>query len=307
MLSRRVDRFGPLGIIPSVFGRDPGWDVDRHSGSPIQHRRLVSRRELERMNSFRDNPALPPIALVGPGRMGNALARAARAAGIEATLTGRDELDRIAGAEVVLLCVPDAEIENAVENVMGVTPPIRFLGHTSGATGLAALGRATDAGVATFSLHPLQTVPDGETNLTGAPAAICGSSDEALELTRNLARSLGMEPFDLPDAARAPYHAAASIASNFLVALEESAVELLAAAGIEDGRALLTPLVTSTTANWAARGGDALTGPIARGDERTVAAHAEAIRVLAPELAPLYEALAERTRALARGREEVPA
>ena len=80
-----------------------------------------------------------------------------------------------------------------------------------------------------------------------------------------------------------------------------TATELLNAAGIEDGRELLTPLVLQTAANWSERGGDALTGPIARGDEATVEAHLAAIRDLAPHLEPLYEALAERTRALAQG------
>lgn len=259
------------------------------------------------MNSFRDTPALPPIALVGQGRMGNALARAAGAAGIDVALVGRTDLARVAEAEVVLLCVPDAEIASAADHVMDIAPRTRFLGHTSGATGLDALDAAAAAGAATFTVHPLQTVPDGETTLTGAPAAVSGSSAEALELARNVAESVGMRPFDLPDEARAAYHAAASIASNFLVALEESAVDLLAAAGIENGRPLLTTLVTRTAANWAEHGRDALTGPIARGDERTVEAHTEAIQRLAPEMIPLYEALAERTRALAPTREGVPA
>jgi len=57
--------------------------------------------------------------------------------------------------------------------------------------------------------------------------------------------------------------------------------------------------VLRTAANWAERGGAALTGPIARGDERTVARHLEALTAANPELVPLYEALAERTRAVA--------
>jgi predicted short-subunit dehydrogenase-like oxidoreductase (DUF2520 family) len=109
-----------------------------------------------------------------------------------------------------------------------------------------------------------------------------------------------MRPFEVPEEHRAAYHAAASIASNFLVTLEESAAGLLTAAGIDDARELLAPLVLRTAANWAERGGDALTGPIARGDEETVHRHLEALRELAPELVDLYEALAERTRELGR-------
>ena len=111
-----------------------------------------------------------------------------------------------------------------------------------------------------------------------------------------------MRPFPVDDAARTAYHAAASIASNFLVALEESAAELLAGAGVDDARELLAPLVLRTAANWAERGPDALTGPIARGDEATVERHLAELRERAPELVPVYEALAQRTRELAAER-----
>ena len=229
--------------------------------------------------------------------MGTALARAGADAGLALELTGRDGLAAAARFEVALLCVPDAEIGAASEAVRSANPGIRLVGHTSGATGLGALSAP-----ASFSLHPLQTIPAGTTSLAGAPAAVSGSDDPALELARDLAEALGMRPFEVPEEARAAYHAAASIASNFLIALEESAVELLDAAGIESGRELLTPLVLQSAANWAERGGEALTGPIARGDEATVAAHRRAIRELAPELEPMYEQLAERTRALSRSR-----
>ena len=112
-----------------------------------------------------------------------------------------------------------------------------------------------------------------------------------------------MRPFEVPEESRAAYHAAAAIASNFLVALESSAVELLAAAGVADAdeaRELLTPLVLRTAANWAERGPEALTGPIARGDESTVESHRAAIAEIAPELGSLYETLVDRTRAIAQ-------
>lgn len=245
------------------------------------------------------NHALPPIAVVGRGRMGTAVARAARAAGIDVAVAGRDDLGGpLSGAEIVLLCVPDAEIGAAAAAVADVAgPELRFAGHTSGATGLEPLEALS---AARFSLHPLQTVPDGTAELIGAPAAIDGETPEARELAASLASALGMRPFAVPAETRAAYHAAASMASNFLVALEESAARLLADAGIEDGRELLAPLVLRAAANWAEAGADALTGPIARGDEATVARHLEAIGATSPELRPLYEALAERARELAR-------
>jgi predicted short-subunit dehydrogenase-like oxidoreductase (DUF2520 family) len=257
-------------------------------------------RELER-----DLPVATPakasaaLAIVGAGRVGSSLAGAARAASLDVRLAGRDDaLEACRDADTALLAVPDGAIAEAAETIAGAIPPLRWVGHTSGATGLAALDAC--AGASTFSLHPLQTVPGPDTDLTAAPCAISGSDPAAEEFARTLAEHLGLRPFAVSEENRAAYHAAASIASNFLVALEESAAQLLARAGVDDPRELLAPLVLRTAANWAEDGAGALTGPIARGDEATVARHREAIDELAPELAPLYEALAERTRETAR-------
>jgi predicted short-subunit dehydrogenase-like oxidoreductase (DUF2520 family) len=246
--------------------------------------------------------ALGALAVVGPGRLGRAISNAAKDAGLEVALAGRDDAPAVCRrSEVALLCVPDAAIPEACESIAPAVPPLRFVGHTSGATGLDALDAAAKRGAGTFSLHPLQTVPDGGASpLAGASCAIAGSTPAALEIAEAIALRLGLKPFEVPEERRAAYHAAASIASNFLVALEESAAELLERAGIEDGRELLAPLVLRTAANWAERGGDALTGPIARGDEETVRRHLEAVGETSPDLIELYKALAERTRELAR-------
>jgi predicted short-subunit dehydrogenase-like oxidoreductase (DUF2520 family) len=265
-------------------------------------------RELERdfptptsARADRRDQALPPLVIVGAGRVGGSLARAAQASGLEATLADRAHLAAAReSAEAAVLCVPDAAIPDAAAALAESVPPLRFVGHTSGATQLTVLDPVRGRGASTFSLHPLQTIPDAATDLTAAPCAIAGSDAEAEDFATVLAERLGMRPFAVPEEHRAAYHAAASVASNFLVALEESAVDLLAAAGIEDGRDLLAPLVLRTAANWAERGGDALTGPIARGDTATVERHLEAVRELDPELEALYVALAERTRRVAR-------
>jgi predicted short-subunit dehydrogenase-like oxidoreductase (DUF2520 family) len=173
------------------------------------------------------------------------------------------------------------------------------VGHVSGATSLDVLAAARERGAEAFSLHPLQTIPDRSTDLTGAPCAISGSSANAERLAQQLSRCLGMRPFSVPEEARTAYHAAASIASNLLVALEESAVGLLESAGVQNGRELLAPLVLRTAANWAERGPDALTGPITRGDAETVERHLAVLREAAPELLPVYEALAARAHDLA--------
>ena len=260
-------------------------------------------RELERDL----NPDTPPCArltVVGPGRVGKSIAAAARAAGIDVDLAGKDDhAEAAAGAECVLLCVPDDEIPGAAEVSAAADPPPRRVGHVSGASGLDTLAPAAESVIETFSLHPLQTIPDGETDLRGTPCAIAAASPPGLRFGGRLASALGMEPFELDEEARAAYHAAASIASNFLVTLEESAAQLLEQVGVEDARRLLTPLVMRTAENWAERGGEALTGPIARGDEATVTRHLDALARIDADLLETYRVLARRTRDLAADRE----
>src|SRR5262249_26486573 len=231
-------------------------------------------------------------------RVGRSLAAAAERADLDVRLAGRDHAAGIRGADAVLLCVPDAAIVEACE---AIADPPPLLGHVSGATTLDALATATERGAEGFSIHPLQTFADGEPPVEGPPAAIAGSSQRALDFARTLAEELGMRPFEVPEDNRAAYHAAASVASNLLVALQESAAELLGRAGVDDARELLAPLVLRTAANWAERGPDALTGPIARGDAATVESHRAAIADVAPELLGAYEALAERAEAVMRG------
>ena len=85
-----------------------------------------------------------------------------------------------------------------------------------------------------------------------------------------------MRPVEVAEADRAAYHAAASIASNFLVTLEAAAERIAAAVGLE--REQLVPLVRATVENWARLGPErALTGPVARGDEATVARQRAAV------------------------------
>ncbi len=96
------------------------------------------------------------------------------------------------------------------------------------------------------------------------------------------------------------------MASNFLVTVEAAAERLAAGAGLD--RSLLVPLVRATVENWSRLGGErALTGPVARGDEATVAAQREAVERRSPELLELFDALVDATRTIARSREAVAA
>ncbi|MEH0108793.1 DUF2520 domain-containing protein [Tersicoccus sp. MR15.9] len=240
---------------------------------------------------------LPPpgtaasVAVVGRGRLGRVLARALRAAGVPVLgPTGRG--DAIPAADIVLLCVPDAAIGDATAAAAGRG---RLIGHTSGATPL---------GAADFGLHPLQTFTGNEDPAVfhGITCAVAGRDEDALATATGLATLLGAHALPLADGQRAGYHAAASIASNFLVTLADTAEQVAASAGIapEQARAMLAPLVRRTVENWAEQGPErALTGPVRRGDTATVERQRAAVATR-PELLVLFDALVARTSDVAR-------
>ena len=193
------------------------------------------------------------------------------------------------GFDAVLLAVPDSQIAVAAAAVA----PGPMVGHCSGALGLEVL-----APHEAFGLHPLMTVTRAGATFAGAGAAVAGSTPAALAFAHHLAAELGLHAVEIAGADRAAYHAAASVASNFLVTLEDAAETLLRTTGAD--RQLLVPLVRAAVENWAALGGPkALTGPIARGDEATVAGQRAAIADRTPEFLELFDAMCKATRTLA--------
>ena len=215
------------------------------------------------------------VNVIGRGRVGSAVAARLEERGVALA----DD-----GAELILLCVPDSAIR-AVSQRLSLGQG-QWVAHTSGATALAAL----DPHERRFGLHPLQTftLARGPEQLDGAHAAVTAESEEARALGFELARLLGLEPFELDDEARPLYHAGAAIAANYLVTLHRVAAELFEAAGAPPEA--LVPLMRRTIEN-----DFELTGPIERGDWKTVEAHLRAIRAERPELEPLYSVLAEAT------------
>jgi predicted short-subunit dehydrogenase-like oxidoreductase (DUF2520 family) len=259
------------------------------------------------------------FALVGPGRAGTTLAVALAARGwTPIAVAGRapdspsvlrvaklldaparDIAVAAAGADLVLIATPDAAIADAAS---AVAPSLRagaLVVHLSGACTLDELHklRVARPDVELGSLHPLQSLPSSDTGVARLPGSWCavdGPPDVEL-----LAISLGMRPFRVSDADRVTYHAAATVASNHLVALLGQAVRLADAAGVPP--AALFPLVRATLENVETLGPEvALTGPVARGDVDTVRRHLDA---LPDNEQPAYRALAEQARRLS-GRED---
>jgi predicted short-subunit dehydrogenase-like oxidoreductase (DUF2520 family) len=198
-------------------------------------------------------------------------------------------------------------------NVGRARPPIVAL-HTSGASGASALAPLRARGWSVGSFHPLLSFgkPAARRSAAGARraaslfegATIAVDGDPAARrLARRLAASLGAHPLAVPAEGRAGYHLAACFAANYVVTLVWDATRLLEEAGVPRRRTLaaLLPLIRSTVANLERDGlPDALTGPVARGDDVTLARHAALLRRGDPQRRDLHRLLVERTARLAR-------
>jgi predicted short-subunit dehydrogenase-like oxidoreductase (DUF2520 family) len=222
------------------------------------------------------------VHVVGTGRAGGALAGRLRTAGLAVTAGRAVEAD----ADLVLIAVPDGHIAEVAAGV----PVGPWVAHVSGATSV----RALEPHRRRFSLHPLQTLTTdrGPEQLDGAWAALTFETEEAGAMARWLADQLGLRAFELADTDKALYHAGAAMASNFLVTLYRTAARLLEVSNAPPEA--LVPLMRRVIEN-----GFQLTGPIARGDWATVEAHLAAIADQAPDVEPVYRALAEATRVVA--------
>jgi len=274
-----------------------------------------------------EHPARLRVGIIGPGRAGTALGRALARAGHEITAASaasaaskervRDNFPRaeltdpasvLAAADLVLLTVPDDVLPGLVEGLAatGAAFAGRLVAHASGAHGVRVLDPATRAGALPLAVHPVMTFTGREDDVDRIKGVSFGVT--APEPVRPAAEALviemGGEPVFIAEENRPLYHAALAFAANYLVTLVAESASLLAAAGADDPDRMLGPLLGASLDN-ALRFGDAgLTGPVARGDGSTVAAHLAAIRAADPHALPSYLALARLTaeRALAAGR-----
>ncbi len=267
------------------------------------------------------------IGVVGAGRVGAVLSAALRAAGHEvvaaagesaASLHRIDTLlpgvrlakptDVARACDLLLLTVPDDMLENVVSTLVGAGA-IRsgqVVCHTSGRHGLAVLATATAIGARPVAMHPAMTFTGTELDLDRLRGCVFGvtAGPQEREYAEGLVADLGGIAMWVPEDKRTLYHAGLAHGANHLVTLVSQAMELLAASGAEDPAATLRPLLTAALDNALAEGDAALTGPIVRGDVRTVQAHLADIAETAPATIPSYVAMAKATadRAVLDGR-----
>jgi predicted short-subunit dehydrogenase-like oxidoreductase (DUF2520 family) len=273
-----------------------------------------------------EHPARLRVGIIGPGRAGTALGRALSRAGHQVTAAAAvseaskqrvlenfpgarltEPAEVLGRADLVLLTVPDDVLPGLVEGLAATGAPYagRLVAHASGAHGIRVLDPAARAGALPLALHPVMTFTGREDDVDRIKGVSFGvtAPDQLRPAAEALVIEMGGEPVFIPEENRALYHAALAFAANHLVTLVSQAAELLREAGADHPNRMLGPLLSAALDN-ALRFGDAgLTGPVARGDDGTVAAHVAAIAAHEPGALPAYRALARLTadRALAAG------
>ena len=209
-------------------------------------------------------------------------------------------------AEVLFVTVKDELIGRVAEEIADAKGfhAGQVVIHTSGSQPAGVLAPAKKFGAHTLSLHPLQSCPTPEQGRVNLPQAVFSleGDKEAYPVGEEIVRDIGARLFYIDAAAKPLYHAAACVASNYLVALMHLAQALMTAAGLppEMFPQALYPLIRGTLENIAKLGiPEALTGPISRGDVGTVEEHIRSMKEKLPDLEPLYSLLGVYTLMLA--------
>jgi len=256
----------------------------------------------------------PRVAIVGPGRLGSALAQELRRSGyriseiisrnsvasrrkaralakkVHATATTTPQLD----ADLIWFCVPDREIGKAARQFAHADWKAKIAFHSSGALASAELHPLKRRGAAVASVHPLMTfVTASVPSLHGIPFALEGDT-KALRVAREIAHDLGAESFLISKSKKSAYHAWGGFTSPLLIALLVTGEKVAHAAGLSpvDARKKMLPILRQTLANYAKLGpAGAFSGPIVRGDAQVVRKHVKELKKI-PVARDVYLALA---------------
>ncbi len=245
-----------------------------------------------------DSPPRLRVGVVSAGRVGAVLGAALRSAGhvitgvaavsdisllrAEALLPGVPVLpaDQVAGdCELLILAVPDDVLPGLVDGFAraGIFQAGQFVAHTSGGYGIGVLEPATLC--QPMAIHPAMTFTGTSVDLSRLHDAPFGvtAPENVRPVAEALVVEMGGEPVWVPEEARAVYHAAMVLGSNYMNVLVNESLSLLREAGMENPTRLLTPLLSASLDNALRYGDKALTGPLARGDSATIDKHLDAL------------------------------
>jgi predicted short-subunit dehydrogenase-like oxidoreductase (DUF2520 family) len=255
------------------------------------------------------------VAIVGPGRLGQALGRLLAQAGVAIDLVAARKVSRarqavrfigagtpvalddprLSRAGVILLTTADAAIEPVARALAarGADWRGKVVLHTCGSLPSSVLESLARRGAAIGSMHPFQPIPDPSTgiqNLPGCYWAVEGAAP-ARALGERMVRLLDGTPFPIRPTRKALYHASGIMVCPALLGLLSQSERLLELAGVpaKIARPMLVRSVSQTVANFAKLGAPrALTGPAVRGDWQTVRRHLNALRRYSPDVVPVY-------------------
>ena len=261
----------------------------------------------------------PRIAIVGPGRLGSALALELTRAGyrVSAIVSGNSSASRQRArvlarqvsapwsapdapfdCDLLWFCVPDREIARAARQL---ATRVEWKGkialHSSGALASDELKALRRRGASVASVHPLMTFVRGsDPSLKGVPFGLEGDP-AALRVARKIVRDLGGEAFSISKNSKSAYHAWGAFTSPLLIALLVTAEKVARAAGLSttEARRKMMPILRQTLANYARLGpARAFSGPIVRGDAQVVRQHLSELKKI-PGAGEVYTALARAT------------
>jgi predicted short-subunit dehydrogenase-like oxidoreductase (DUF2520 family) len=277
----------------------------------------------------RKSPKKPTFSVIGPGRLGIALAIALDSAGYEmVSLVGRSRPKLLAAArlldvscrllvtkelgkgpfgDLIVVAVPDDQIVGVAQDLTEIkfaSRPTVF--HTSGALSSKVFASLAANGWHTGSIHPLASVSDPVAGVEALRNAYwCLEGDAAaIRVAKQVVRDLGAQSFSLKSEDKPLYHAAAVMTSGNMTALFDIALEMLERCGVSRriGQKMLVPLLESNTLNLTRSvPEDALTGTFARGDLATVRLHLSALKGKdLDEALQLYRLLGKRSMELVK-------
>lgn len=251
------------------------------------------------------------IGIIGGGRLGSCLAEyffqkniligiTANSANHTEELAEKfkteitDNIKLVEESEVIFITVADGKIAALAECISKSVPAEiiskKMFFHCSGSLGLEPLNELKNKGAKIGSIHPLQSFAGGYMDLTGTYMAVDGDN-EAVSMAENVIEILGGKSFKVPAEERALYHAVACMCSNYMVALEFLAQNIMSRWMPDNDKSAaweaLKPIFQGTANNMLKfkQANTALTGPISRGDIGTVEKH---LQYLPQEIKALY-------------------
>lgn len=270
----------------------------------------------------------PFVAIVGPGRLGQAMGRLLLGAGVPVRLVAARQLSRarravrfigggkaitlknhqLAEADIILITTSDAAINAVARRIAKYRKDWtgKIVLHTCGSLPASVLDPFKIRGAAIGSLHPYQTVPNpaaGVKNLPGCYWALEGDH-QAVAVARRWVKALDGKSFTIAPEFKPLYHLSAFLVCPTTVALMDCSERLLLEAGVPKKvpRPMLAGFVSETVKNFAEFGGrKSLTGPAVRGDWATLQRHIAQLQRFAPEVIPAYVELVDLILGVAKG------